>query len=85
MLSIKLKNGRKARAIILDEAVDGISGLVECAHCDCRVVLRETETEKLSIEIEEFMNGHAEKAIRNARNIFPKLKGIGIKITSSHP
>ncbi len=58
MLSISFPGHPKARAIIIDGSVNGVSGIVECDICDWHAVLLESETEKLSDEIEKFIKEH---------------------------
>lgn len=58
MITVEFPNGRKVRGIVLDEPVNGVSGIFECCFCDWRVALVETDTEGLAQEIETFANTH---------------------------
>lgn len=58
MLTIKFQGCPKARAIILDEPVNGVSGIVECEVCDWHLVLKTSSVERISNGIEEFIGNH---------------------------
>jgi len=58
MLTIKFPSGRRARAIILEQAVNGIQGIVECPKCPWRAVIFEGSPNNIVGAIEEFTNSH---------------------------
>lgn len=58
MIQVEFPGQPKARAIIVDEPVNGVSGVVECDICDWRMVLMTSETEEISGEIEKFIKEH---------------------------
>lgn len=58
MIEVEFPGQPKARAIIVDEPVNGVSGIVECDVCDWRMVLTTSETEEISGEIQRFIKEH---------------------------
>lgn len=58
MLTISFPGHPKARAILVDEPVNGVSGIVECDICDWHMVLTVSGTEEISDEIEKFIKNH---------------------------
>jgi len=58
VLTIKFQGCPKARAIIVDKPVNGVSGIVECEVCDWHLVLVTSGVEEMSNEIEEFIRKH---------------------------
>ena len=58
MITATFPNGRKVRAIILDEPFQGVSGLVECVNCEWRAVITSSDTDRISDDIERFALTH---------------------------
>lgn len=58
MIEATFPNGEKVRAIILDEPINGISGIVECCKCDWRAGILASNVEEQTKEIEEFAKVH---------------------------
>ena len=58
MLTIEFPGYPKVRAIMVDEPVNRMSGIVECDACDLRRVLTASDIEDISNEIEEFIKNH---------------------------
>lgn len=58
MITISFTGHPKAQAIILDEVADGVSGVVECGICGGRLVLKSSEIEVMSDEVEKFIKEH---------------------------
>ena len=58
MLTISFPDCPKAKAIIVDEPVNGVSGIVECDVCDWRMVLTTPDIAEISGEIEKFIKNH---------------------------
>lgn len=67
MIEATFSRGEKVRAIVLDEPVNGISGIVECQNCDWRAVILSSDTDGQTKEIEEFAKTHSCGAKRNLR------------------
>jgi len=59
MLTITFPGYPKARAIIIDEPVNGVYGIVDCDVCDGHKVLTESETEGMAGAIEGFIKEHS--------------------------
>lgn len=58
MLTINFPGHPIARAIIVDESVNGVSGFLECGVCDKHLVLMALGTDRISTEIEQFIKAH---------------------------
>lgn len=58
MIEATFPEGEKVRAIILDEAIDSVSGIVECCKCDWRAGILTSDTEEQTKDIVEFAKAH---------------------------
>ena len=56
MLTATFSNGRKIRAIVLDDSK--VAGAIECCQCDCKAILNSPNAEALVVEIESFAFDH---------------------------
>lgn len=87
MIEVKFPGYPKVRAIIMDELVNGVSGIVECDVCDWRMVLTTSGTEEMSDEIEKFIKEHdceplarQEEVIALAEKLKKDLPGYSVRL-----
>ncbi len=87
MLIIEFPGYPKVRAILVDEPVNGVSGIIECDACDWRMVLGVSGDGEIANEIERFIKEHdckflarRDEVIALAERLRDGLPGHSVKL-----
>lgn len=90
MLTIGFSGHPKARAIVVDEPVNGVIGIVECSICSGGLVLTPSvvDIDSISSEIEQFIREHKCKPLAReveviafAEKLKKSLPSMLVKVT----